>query len=273
MRDGFGWSVMVTAAVLGWGAVAGEAQGAAAGVRVPVLVELFTSEGCSSCPPADALLRQMGEQQPVAGVEMIVLSEHVDYWDELGWHDRFSSPLFTARQQRYAPRFGSEGPYTPEMVVDGREGFVGSDRARAIESVRRAATGMKLPLVVSAPEIEGRVVTAMAGLGDGGVPAAMTKASAAEVYAALVDPEDRTEVRRGENGGRTLTHAGVVRVLQRVGTVNEMMRGSLRLRLMAPDGTDPATMRVVLLVEEVGGGRILGAASKAVRAPAVLAQR
>ncbi len=273
MRDGLRWSVVVTVAVLGWAAVAGEAQGAAAGQRVPVLVELFTSEGCSSCPPADALLRQLGERQPVAGVEIVVLSEHVDYWDQLGWHDRFSSPLLTARQQRYAPRFGSEGPYTPQMVVDGRDGFVGSDGLRALAAIRQAAKTAKLPLVVSTPAIESRVVTAVASLGESAGAATTTKASGAEVYAALVDPEDRTEVRRGENGGRTLTHVGVVRVLQRLGTVGEMMRRPLRLHLMAPDGTDPATMQVVLFIQEAGGGGILGAATKDVRAPAALAQR
>ena len=273
MREVVRRSVMAAMAMLSWVATAGEAQEGAAGRRVPVLVELFTSEGCSSCPPADALLRQLAERQPVAGVEMIVLSEHVDYWDQLGWHDRFSSPLFTARQQRYAPQFGREGPYTPQMVVDGRDGFVGGDRARAIESVKRAATAVKLPLVVSAPRIEGRLVTASVGLDEAGVPTTMTKSSGAAVYAALVDPEDRTEVRDGENGGKTLTHAGVVRVLQRVGTVSEMARGPLRLRLPAPNGTDPATMRVVLFVEEVGSGRILGVASRAVGGAAVMAQK
>ena len=267
MRDG-----LMMGAMLAWGVTTSMAQSTPAS-RVPVLVELFTSEGCSSCPPADALLRQLEEQQPLTGVEIIALSEHVDYWDQLGWRDRFSSPVFTARQQRYAPQFGGEGPYTPQMVVDGRDGFVGGDRARALQSITRAAALAKLRLVVSAPEIEGRAVTATVTLGESGAPATLAKASGAEVYGALVDPEDRTEVRRGENGGKVLTHAGVVRVLQRVGTVGQMARGPLRLQTAAPDGTDPATMRVVFFVEETGRGRILGAASREIGAPAVLARR
>src|SRR5213594_3831029 len=99
--------------------------------RGPVLVELFTSEGCSSCPPADALLARLEKSQPVAEAEIIVLSEHVDYWNRLGWRDPFSSVEFTLRQQRYTEGFRRDGAYTPQMVVDGRVEFVGSDERQA----------------------------------------------------------------------------------------------------------------------------------------------
>src|SRR6266851_4803876 len=117
--------------------------------RTPILLELFTSEGCSSCPPADTLLAKLDELQPVAGVTVIALEEHVDYWDHQGWRDPFSSAEFTARQQRYAGLLHIESPYTPEMVIDGRSEFVGNDSERALHELASAARAPKTPVHVT----------------------------------------------------------------------------------------------------------------------------
>src|SRR5438270_3284394 len=111
----------------------------ASGKRVPVIVELFTSEGCSSCPPADALLRKLEETQPVPNADIIVLGEHVDYWNYIGWTDRFSSKDFSQRQEQYARVFNLDSAYTPQMVVDGRTELNGADESSAKRAIADAA--------------------------------------------------------------------------------------------------------------------------------------
>ena len=114
----------------------------------PVVVELFTSEGCSSCPPADALLKQLSEQQSVRGVQIVALEEHVDYWDHLGWKDPYSSSEFSQRQSEYAQVFGTDGVYTPQMIVDGQNEFVGSRSLAAKEAIRKAGNQPKAEIVL-----------------------------------------------------------------------------------------------------------------------------
>src|SRR5689334_4635092 len=111
--------------------------------RIPVIVELFTSEGCSSCPPADALLARLEKNQPVAGAEVIPLALHVDYWNHLGWADPFSSHQFSERQGEYAAVFGNDSVYTPQMVVDGVREFNGSNSSLAQEAIAKAARESK----------------------------------------------------------------------------------------------------------------------------------
>ena len=124
------------------------------GVSPGILIELFTSEGCSSCPPADELLRKLDAQQTANGLQLVVLGEHVDYWNGTGWRDRFSSRDYTDRQEEYARRFRTSGPYTPQMVVDGRREFVGNDPRLLQAALRDAASQSKTNLQISVEELQ-----------------------------------------------------------------------------------------------------------------------
>jgi hypothetical protein len=177
---------------------ADEPPRAAGGVAV---VELFTSEGCSSCPPADAVLAEL------AGAEargVYALAFHVDYWDGLGWPDRFASPQSTARQREYAQSFGAEGTYTPQMIVGGTDEFTGSNRERADSAVARALARPAVAQLAVAPHRTGSDGIAV-DFSAPGVPAG------SRLTVAIVQRSAMTNVRAGENGGRTLRHANVVR--------------------------------------------------------------
>lgn len=186
----------------------------------------------------------------------MVLGEHVDYWDEGGWHDRFSSPLFTARQQLYARRFGIAGPYTPQMVVDGRTEFVGSDERRAVEAIRAATARPKLRLTIGSATAEGRRVSGEVAGGAG---------RAGTLYAALVEARAVTEVQHGENGGRRLVHAGVVRSLIRLDTKASDRGATVPFTLEAPVDATPAALRVVVFAVD-GGGAVTGVAEREISA-------
>jgi hypothetical protein len=223
--------------------------------RTPVLVELFTSEGCSSCPPADALLAKLDHDQPVPAAEIIVLGEHVDYWDELGWHDRFSARQFTDRQSQYASRLRVDSVYTPQMIVDGTDQFVGNDATHALRAIQHATQTPKFPLALSHPVVDGHRISA--SISTAALPAQLQ----GDLYAALVDPTATTDVRRGENSGHRLQHAGVVRTMQRIGSLKDLGSSPYKFSLVAPSDASPATMRVVVFAQRGGQGPILGAIS------------
>jgi len=228
----------------------------------PVVVELFTSEGCSSCPPADALLQHL-DAQPVPGTQLIVLSEHVDYWNHIGWKDPYSSALFSQRQEMYAQHFNTGSVYTPEMVVDGNAEFVGSDGREAQRAITKAQSAEKLPVLISDALVDrSGAVSAhveVSGLTDS------LRARSAEVIAVLALDHAESQVLRGENEGRRLRHVAVVRSLAKVGTISKEKGFSQEIRLKTDSGLMPPDLRLVVFVQDSGSGRILGAALHSLR--------
>jgi hypothetical protein len=224
--------------------------------RTPVLVELFTSEGCSSCPPADALLQRLDQAQPVKDAELIVLSEHVDYWNDIGWADPYSSHEYSERQSAYAAQFGNGSIYTPQMIVDGRFEFVGSDERRANEAIREAVKEDKAPVEVALSSNGDKSVVVHVKAGP--LPSGVRNGSA-DVFLAIADNKDVSHVSRGENAGRTLQHVGVLRKLTRLGSVGGSGVFSRDITLNAK-GKNDANLRIVVMVQESNVGRVLGAA-------------
>lgn len=226
-----------------------------------ILVELFTSEGCSDCPPADELLRQLDAQANSTPHQIVVLGEHVDYWDGQGWHDRFSSHDYTERQVEYARRLHVDDPYTPQMVVDGRTQFTGNDARRLQASLSEAASHQKTTLRIDAEEINPAEV--LVKLEAGPLPEGSKHA---DLYLALADNNDETRIGGGENSGKSLHHVAVLRSLQRVSKVDaEGAQKQVRLKL--PKSESPANLRLVAFVQEPDDGPVLGASVKLLGEP------
>jgi len=176
--------------------------------RVPVLVELYTSEGCSSCPPADLLLESLSRDQPIARAEIIPLGLHVDYFDHLGWKDPFSSKSFTARQSSYSPVFGDDNLYTPQIVVDGEKAIPGTEKEIVRRAIEAAAARPHLVVAVAARRVSDRVQLTIQA------PAAPTNAEKIQIVLAIAEDGLSSVVTRGENNGRTLHHVAVARSVQ-----------------------------------------------------------
>lgn len=221
--------------------------------RGAVVVELFTSEGCSSCPPADDLLGHLRVPTAAGEAEVIPLGFHVDYWNDLGWRDRFSSASFTNRQAGYAEKLGMNGSYTPQMVVDGTEEFVGSNARRAHEAIAKAAARperVEVRLVSTEPE---KITVRVKSTG-----------AAVEGLVLLAITEDHleTSVGAGENGGHVLHHAAVVREFRPLGQLKD---GSFETTATVTPGSDwkLKDLRAVVFVQSAAQGEIEGAAAMA----------
>ena len=222
-----------------------------------VLVELFTSEGCSSCPPADKLLADLDQNQQVQGAQVIALSEHVDYWNRLGWRDPFSSADFSKRQAAYAQALGIDDFYTPQMIVDGRSEFVGSKRAAALEAITRAARSPKATISLAIKSSATNSLTLTVQIDN--LPD-ITRGDKAEVMLAIAENGLLSKVSRGENSGRELSHSAVTRKLTRIGTVDgKAYRGESNVQL--DSAWNRQTTSVVIFVQERTSRRVLGASA------------
>jgi hypothetical protein len=228
---------------------------APAPASTPVLVELFTSEGCSSCPPADALLARLGRTQPVPGADIIVLEEHVDYWDRLGWKDPFSSEAATERQSDYGSAFGGLQIYTPQMIVDGRTEFVGSSNADALRAIRAASQAPK-PVVRLWWEKEDSLVIQIEAQQN---PAPR---DGQQLFLAVAENMLHSDVKRGENAGRALQHDGVVRQFMPIGKIDATSAGfSLTVPVHAAREWDRTNLRAVVFVQERHSRHVITAAA------------
>lgn len=178
--------------------------------RGPIIVELFTSQGCSSCPPADRLLASLARDPAIA-----TLSFHVDYWNDLGWADPYSQPAWTDRQHAYARALGDTRVYTPELVIDGAIGMVGSQTTAVRDAITKAVKPARLDASAtwSASALE---VTARAP-------------SDGDVWVAVWETERTVKVTRGENAGATLSNSHVVRRLERIAAAGRAATATIKL--------------------------------------------
>jgi len=205
------------------------------------VVELFTSQGCSSCPPADAFLGDLVKRSDVLG-----LSIHVDYWVYIGWKDPFASPENTKRQRRYARTLGMRYVYTPQMVVQGASHVTGSERAKVAALIEKAAKLPRVAISISRDKNNININIAKGAIGE-----------KATVWLAVFDNKHDTPIKRGENGGRTLSYYNVVRGMTRIGTwTGRAITIPTDVADMKAQGQDGCAV----ILQSLSTGRILGAA-------------
>ena len=216
----------------------------------PVLVELFTSEGCSSCPPADRLLQQLNGRESGHGARIIGISEHVTYWDHLGWRDPFSSDTVTERQNAYGTRFHLDSVYTPQMVVNGRAQLVGSDAAGVLKAIEAQGAAGPAHLQIRTARASSEGLAILVGLD--GVPK-----DSADLYVVIAEDMASTPVRHGENSGRTLTHVSIARSLSRVAVADGNAEMTLRIPAVELRSTEGSKRHVIVFAQGRHTGPVL----------------
>ncbi len=245
MRKYAGLSVLVVALVIL--ASLQNASVKANTAPTPVVIELFTSEGCSSCPPADRLLAELQQRHTLDNAELLLLGEHVDYWNGFGWKDRYSSADFTERQRQYTHELGLESAYTPQAVIDGRVDVVGNDQRGLERAILKAASAPK-PASVSLRWIDAGLLSVQ-----------VRNASSVRVLLAVTEDGLTTQVGGGENGGRTLRHAAVVRELRDLGLAKGG-RFTKDVRLNWRPEWKRENSHVIVIAQQATG-QVVGAAS------------
>lgn len=224
----------------------------------PILVELFTSEGCSSCPPADAYLQQLDEHQPIPGAQLIVLSEHVDYYNQDGWMDPYSAARYTSRQDAYARVHGLVERYTPEIVVDGTYDIWTKTPQQMEAALNRAALAPKIPVQILSATVDHKIPELQAEISVDGTQLRHN----ADIYAAVALDHAASNVLRGENGGQHLTHVAVAEVLKPVGKVKKGEKVHTQIALKLDPDVASKNLRLIIFVQEPGMGKVVGAALK-----------
>jgi hypothetical protein len=222
-----------------------------------ILVELFTAEGCSSCPPADDLLRAIDGKTTNEGAVIVGVSEHVTYWDHDGWKDPYDADAITDRQNEYERQFHVDSAYTPQMVVNGETQVVGSDGKALLQAIQKAGTESGPTVNIVSAKLDGDAMDAVVSFA-GNLPK-----HGADVYAVIAQDETTEHVLRGENKGRTLAHASVARVLVKAAKIHEAGQSSVHVALPTGLSATAGTRRhLIIWVQEPDAGHVLGVDTK-----------
>jgi len=251
--------MLVLLIILAWAARVPYAQ--ATGTQntpaAPILVELFTSEGCSSCPPADALLERMDASQPIPGVHLIVLSEHVDYWNHDGWKDPYSSALITDRQSGYVHSLGLNTAYTAQFIIDGSLELKAGDPEQARQVFQKDLAAPKVSVQINSVKVDPTTPAVLhAHIAVNGDSAKRN----ADIFVAIALDHAESQVSAGENAGHHLTHVAVLQELTKVGKLAKGKDFDQEVQLKLKPGTEAKNIRIIVFVQEPGPGRVLGTA-------------
>lgn len=234
--------------------LAGDTVSRSENSKTPVMVELFTSEGCSSCPPAERVLAKLQLEQPFEKAEIITLALHVDYWDDLGWKDKFSSPLYTQRQKVYDRKFRTGRIYTPQMVVDGDQEFVGSNFDKAEKAINKAIDSEKAQINISM--IDGKLKIDVSNI---------PKHEESTVYLVLAEDNLKSDVKSGENAGKNLSHVSVVRILKGLSKITELSKTfQTEVTLQIGKDWDRTKTSAIIFIQENRSRRIIGVSRLAI---------